>query len=83
MFVGGILKIGSNDYMNTNYGGEVAAGYSTNIIIERYVERILPKPFSSCQENIDTRFSQIIQNSNFCEIQKMCNRKNSKKKRDK
>ena len=71
-YVGGVLKIGSNDYMNTNYGGEVAAGYSTNIIVERYVERILPKPFSSCQENINTRFSQIILNSNFEYTQELC-----------
>jgi hypothetical protein len=72
-YVGGIIKISSQHAsLNTNYGLEVPSGYNTNIYMERYVERILPQPYSQCLDEIDTKLSRMILNANFEYTQDFC-----------
>ena len=52
-FVGAIIKIGNSSYAAPSYGIEIAPGLKTNIIVERYFQRSLPKPYSNCDIDND------------------------------
>ena len=47
-YMGAIVKVGNSSYATTSYGIEVAPGFNTNIVVERYFEKTLPKPYSNC-----------------------------------
>lgn len=48
LYSGLIVKIGNSSYTTTSFGIEVASGFNTNILVERYFERTLPRPYSNC-----------------------------------
>jgi len=53
LYSGLIIKIGNSSYATTSFGIEVASGFNTNILVERYFERTLPRPYSNCDISND------------------------------
>ena len=60
LYSGLIIKIGNSSYTTTSFGIEVASGFNTNILVERYFERTLPRPYSNC--DIDNEGAQTETN---------------------
>ena len=58
-YLGTIIFIGNSSYKSTNYGLEQMPGVKANIIVERYFEKQLPKPYSNCDiDNVSPQPSQ-------------------------
>ena len=44
-----IIKIGNSSYSNYDYGHELSPGFKTNIMVDRFFEKQIPKPYSNCE----------------------------------
>ena len=56
--LGALIRIGNNSYLFGD-GNLVSSGFTTNIAVEREFKSILPKPYSNCE--IDTNTKKFIQ----------------------
>ena len=77
-YVGFIIKVSNSSYLDTKDGVEIAAGFKTNIKVDRTFEKILPKPYSNCEVDVDSYMQinsylvQLIANSTYEYTQQLC-----------
>ena len=80
IYLGAIIKIGNSSYSNLNFGVEIPSGFKTNIIVERYFEKTLPYPYSNCDIDNDSPYTEsysdlydlIRINTSFIYSQQLC-----------
>ena len=79
-YSGVIVKIDNTSLQSTSFGHELAPGFKYNLIVERYFEKYLPKPFSSnCDIDTESEHSysysdlyELIYHSEYVYSRRLC-----------